>query len=280
MRRIGRSSDKKEKTIVIDVLSIVSVLIIVLMSVLLLFGIFDFVKQYMKVAKFELSGIGIYEASELAGAAGIKKGDRLYGIDIEEAKEQILSRYIYIESVEIKRVFPNKVRFVIESRTPSWYLEISGDYYILDSSLRVLEQTKNIDMIRNAGITRLSIPSPNNVIEGEIITFGNSDGEREQTERIMNAVLLSQIKPRLTSLDIENRFDIHLEIDGKFQADIGRYENIEVKLKTIYKTLEDQESEARKAIGGSISITSSGDECAIRFRYSDGSDLSSDGASG
>ena len=265
MFKIRRSSDNKDKTVEIDLLSLVSVALIVLMGVFLIFGIFGFVKQYLKISKFEVSGLTVYETAELAGAAGIRKGDRLYLINTDKAEEQILSKCTYLESVRVKRIFPNKIRFEVESREPMWYLEISGDYYILDSNFRVLEETKNAEKINGSSIAKLTLPSPNNVIVGQTITFGETEAQTEKTKEIMRTLLLSRIYPRLSKIDIENRFDIYLEVDGMFSVTLGGYENLDVKLQTLYRLLE--ETDTAGAVGGEISIISSGESGAIRLNY-------------
>lgn len=267
MLKFGRSEDNNEKTIEIDLLSLLSVCIIVIMGVLLLFGAFNFFKQFLSVSKFDVSGISSYEALELAGTAGIKKGDRLYGFDKKEAEQRLLDSYVYIDDVEIKRIFPNKVRFVVEERVPVWYLEISGDYYILDGEMRVLEETKDIERIKRGNICKLSLPSPNNVIEGEIISYGKNDVEKSLVDDIVRIIVASDIRPRLSYVDIENIFNINFQIDGKLDADIGPYDNLEVKLVTIFKALMAQKEDAERAISGNISITGTGDACAIRFKY-------------
>lgn len=265
MFKISRSSDNKEKTVEIDVFALVSVALIVMMGVFLILGLFGFFKQFLKISKFEISGVTVYETSELAGAAGIKKGDRLYRVDTKKAEERILGSCTYLESVRVERVFPNKIRFEVESRDPMWYLEISGDYYILDSSFRVLEETKNSDTVKSSSMAKLTLPSPNNVIVGQIITYGESQGETDKTNEIVGTLLLSKIYPRLSLIDIDNRFDIHLEVDGMFSVTLGSYENLEIKLKTLHRLLE--ETDLTGAVGGEISITSSGDNGAIRLNY-------------
>ena len=271
-----RPSDKhKDVTVEIDVLTVVSVALIILLGVLLLFTVVDFLRGFLEVKKFEIVGDDPpYLAGEVAEGAGIEKGDNLYRIDRSRAEKEIIKNCAYIEKVDIRRSFPNKIKFVVECYEPIWYIEISGDFYVLDENLRVLEETKNEQRLYESDITKLTLPSVKKAIVGEEIVFGGSDVETEATLEIMQTILSSPIRGMMSSADIDNRYDIHFEFDsveentklsGKFVVSVGGYSKLETKLEYIARAIAKESFE--NVGGGTINVSEDGDKVSIRPEY-------------
>ena len=271
-----RPSDKhKDVTVEIDVLTVVSVALIILLGVLLLFTVVDFLRGFLEVKKFEIVGDDPpYLAGEVAEGAGIEKGDKLYRIDRSRAEKEIIKNCAYIEKVDIRRSFPNKIKFVVECYEPIWYIEISGDFYVLDENLRVLEETKNEQRLYESDITKLTLPSVKKAIVGEEIVFGGSDVETEATLEIMQTILSSPIREMMSSADIDNRYDIHFEFDsveentklsGKFVVSVGGYSKLETKLEYIARAIAKESFE--NVGGGTINVSEDGDKVSIRPEY-------------
>ena len=271
-----RPTDKhKEVTVEIDVLTVVSVALIILLGVLLLFTVVDFLRGFLEVKRFEIVGDDPpYLAGEVAESAGIEKGDKLYRIDRSRAEKEIIKNCAYIEKVNIKRSFPNKVKFVVECYEPIWYIEISGDFYVLDENLRVLEETKNEQRLYDSDITKLTLPNVKKAIVGEEIVFGSSEVETEATIEIMKTILSSPIRNMLSSADIDNRYDIHFELDsltgedkleGRFFVSVGGYSRLDAKLDYIARALEKENLEG--VSGGTIDVSENGEKVSIRPEY-------------
>ena len=275
MQRRKRPSDKKKEiTVEIDVLTVVSVALIILMGVLLLFSVIDFCRDFLGVKYFEIEGECPYAAGELAVGAGINKGDKLYRLDRSKAEKEIVRNCPYVEKVNIKRSFPNKIKFEVECYEPVWYVEISGDFYVLDEELRVLEETRNETRLYEWGVTSLTLPNVKKAIVGEEIVFGSSEVETEATVEIMKTILDSPLKDMISSADIDNRYDIHFELDslngedklgGRFFVSVGGYTRLESKLEYIVRALSEENLEG--VSGGSIDVSENGDKVSIRPEY-------------
>ena len=275
MRKGKRSSDKqREVTVEIDMLAVVSVALIIAMGVILLFSIIDLFKGFIGVKKFEVVGDSPYLASEIAAGAGIKKGDKLYRLDKNEVEKAILLNCPYIEKVNVKTSFPNKIKFEVECYEPIWYIEISGDFYVLDQELRVLEETRNKERLYDSGITGLTLPNVKTAMVGETLVFGSSDVETEATLKIMETILSSPIYEMVSSADIDNRYDIHFELDtlpggivldGKFFVNVGGYSKLEAKLEYILRAIIKENLEG--VVGGTIDVSENGDRVSIRPIY-------------
>ena len=275
MRREKRSSNKhREITVEIDILTALSVALIILMGVLLLFSFVDFFGDFLGVKYFEIEGECPYTEGELAVGAGINKGDKLYRLDKSKAEKEIIANCPYVEKVNIKTSFPNKIRFVVECYEPIWYVEISGDYYVLDEELCVLEETKNKERLYEWGVTSLTLPNVKRAVVGEKIVFGGSEVETEATLKIIETVLASPIRDMMSGVDIDNRYDIHFELDsltgedkleGRFFVSVGGYSRLDAKLDYIARALEKENLEG--VSGGTIDVSENGEKVSIRPEY-------------
>lgn len=232
-------SRKAEKTIVIDIVKLVSVLLIIAMCTLLLVTAVRFVKGLMKVSGFEIIGDSPYDREDIINATEIKFGDKLYGIDYGNMEKKIMTECPYINEVEIKSVFPGTVKIKVSALSASWYVKIVDDYYALDADLRVLEETNDNRKFINGNVPFLALPNIKSAVVGSTLVFGDSENEIKHASEIMNMIKSTTFKSRLTAVDIENRFDIYIQVDGKIDAYMGDTGKFEAKLTALRKVLED-----------------------------------------
>lgn len=269
MKKHRRTSDVSV-SVEVDVNKLIAFSAIAVMSILLFLSVFFYLRQFMRVSRFEVSGDSPYEKSELIVASGINVGDKLYGADYKDIEKKMMSECPYLEKINVTGCFPNKVKFSVESVIPAWYIEISGDYYALDSSLKVLEETKNGDKFVNGGICRLTLPNVKSAMLGQTLVYGSSEEEIAATKDIMYTLKSTGLRSRITYADIDNRFDIHLEIDGAYSVSIGTYSSLEVKLKSLENVLASDRM--KDAVGGEIDISDSASMISVRPVYSYGGD--------
>ena len=234
-----RREDRAEKVIEIDLMKLIRALIVLAMCVLLVISSISFVKGVLRVSRFEITGDSPYEREEIINASGIRPGDKLYGIDPESVEKNIRARCPYIQKVIVKSRFPNKVKIDVTSQTASWYIEIEGDYYALDADLKVLEETVDNKKFIDGGIPRLTLPNIKSAVVGTELVFGDNDSEVRFADEFMRMAKLTTFKSRLTLVDIENRFEIYIQVDGKVNVYMGNTENASVKLKAVETALKD-----------------------------------------
>ena len=116
MTRKGRLSGKREKTVEIDVTSVISVFLIVLVGVLCFWGARSLALGFVSVRNFEVVGGERVEGSELAAYADISRKDKLSSIDLSDAQDKILQNCAYIERVKIRTGITGKIKFIVTER--------------------------------------------------------------------------------------------------------------------------------------------------------------------
>ena len=219
-----------------------------MMCALTILSLLLVVRRFAKVREFEMVGISIYDTSDLVNASGIRRGTRLYSIDRDEIEAKILSQCPYLESVEVELRFPNKVRFRVEGKSAQWYLDISGTKYALDANLVVIEETTQTE-----GVTKLILPSVHRAMYGEVPDFGTSEIERKRTLEMISAIRQTSFKARLTEVNLENRWDVWMTVDGRYRISMGDGEDFSAKLKAAAAILEHED--VKNAPAGTITFT-------------------------
>lgn len=223
------------------------------MSLLALICLALVFSRFIGVGEFEIKGETDYRLSELISKSGIRTGDMMSSVSEREAEKILLEKCPYLKSVEVKKKFPGKICFVVEERVLGWYLEVSDDYYALDYDLLVLLETYDEESLKERGLTRLVLPEIESAICDRLPEFGHGDEQLiRETLKIIDSFRTSGIKERLTYLDLSNRFEIKLTIDGEFDVKLGDMKDIETKLATVTETIE--KALASGFVGGEINM--------------------------
>ena len=234
----------------VDVRAFVLLLITILMCAIFVFTSFLFVRSFFEIKYFEVVGITTYEYTDIVNASSLKRGDKLYSIDKENAEAKILEACPYLESVRIITKFPNTVRFSLEEKNPSWYIDIAGDYYVLDSDMKVMNETSSKDRITAFGACELVLPNIKSAMRGSVPEFGENEQEIRKTLEIISTVRQNTFKARITKLDLTSRFEIYLTVDGVYEVYMGDMSNFEAKLETVEKIVSSDD--VKDYAGGEI----------------------------
>jgi len=214
------------------------VVITVFMALCACFTLFWYIRSMLPVKKFVVSGATQYDKMEIIEASGIKEGDRLYKIDADKVEEKLLEECLYFDSVKVEKKFPNTVIFRVEEKLAQWYIQVSDSYYALDSDMLVIEETYSNEKFVKGGVPRLILPNLSRLMCGEKPTFGSNEAEVERVEALLKEIQEMTSKSRLTLVDMESRFDIAVEVDGKFDVYIGDPTNVSEKLTAVEHILK------------------------------------------
>ncbi len=234
-----RASGKGEKVIEVNITRFVGAIFLVIMALLLVIGVVLFVRGLMTVSEYDITGDSPYDAEVIISASGIRPGDKLYSIDKQAAAERIMRQCPYIHKVEIDSRFPNTVKIDVSSLTASWYVEIAGDFYALDAELRVLEEVSDNSKFVKGNIPKLTLPNIKSAIVGQVLSFGENEAEIRFANEFMDMVKQTTFKSRLTLVDIENRFEIYINVDGMVNVYMGSTVDAQAKLNAVEKALGD-----------------------------------------
>lgn len=253
MRRTAKKDKRDEKVIEIDTKKLICAFLLLVMCGLIIFGLIRFIKSFMKISVFEITGDYPYESEEIINASGLKKGDKLYDIDEEKIINTIKLKCPYVKNVKVESKFPNRIKFNIESFFAAYYVEIFGDYYAIDANMRVLEETSDNTKFINLKVPKLCIPNIKTAIVGSELIYGADESEIKFTEEFLSVLRMSTFTSRLTLVDIDNRFEIYVQVDGKIDVYMGNSEKAKEKLKAVETALADPRLE--RCISAKIDVS-------------------------
>ena len=212
--------------------------LMVIMCVLALISVVGVFLRFLGVGSFEIKGDTSYKLSELVSVSGIRSGDAMYSVNESDAEERILKLCPFLKSVKVKKSFPNKIVFEVEERVLGWYLKVGDDFYALDYDLCVLQETYDELSLRDRGLALLVLPELESAICGSLPEFGRDDEHLiAETLKIIDIFRTHEMKPRITYLDLTNRFEIKLTLDETFDVNIGDTSDLGTKLATVKSTI-------------------------------------------
>ncbi len=208
-----------------------------LMCALATVGLTVFACSFLPITKVELSGVTDFDKAEIVKLSGIKMGDKLYSVKTNDVEKHLMEVCPKFEKVEVKTKFPNTIVFKVTEKIPMWYIDIADSYYVLDSKLEVIDEVQTKEHFADMGVPQLVLPAVKSVILGELPVFGDPENE-EKTDvssalEFISAVQKTTFKARITTVDVSNRFDVKIVVDGKYYVQMGDCSNTEAKLKAV-----------------------------------------------
>ena len=231
--------------------------------------------RFLGIGEFYIKGETEYKLSELISRSGLRLGDPMYSVNEKQTQKKLLDACPYLKSIKVKKTFPNRIRFEVEERVLGWYIAVGDDYYALDYDMMVLLETYNEALLTDRGLTKLVLPSLESVICGHLPEFGHGDDQLvRETLKIIDIFRTHRFKDRITFLDLTNRFEIKLVLDGAFTVNLGDAIDIETKLMTVNDSIES--GKAKGYVGGEINMITP-TSCSFRGYFSEDGSSSEQG---
>ena len=217
----------KSATIYIPVASLLILLLVILgMS------------AFLNVIVIEVIGDSSYPAAEIIAASGIKPGDNLLRINIQNAEQSILREIPIFNDAVVSRVFPDTIIIEVRESKPLAAIRYQGDVLIIDSDGRVLERTAEQPrgLIEVRGFTPLE-PAPGRMLRPEV-----GGGMRLQFMMdVLRAVEEEGITGDVSFLDVTSIANITFGYTNRFTVLLGGPENARHKISQLPVFISDAE---------------------------------------
>ena len=223
----------------------------VMLTAMAITAVMFVVMSFMKVGEIEIVGDNPYDRFDIIQATQLRGSDNWSRVDTKALEQKLLNEKKYLKSVEVKKKFPNKIVIKVEPKFARWYMDFEGVYYALDSDMYVIEEIEDV-----AGVTKLILPNVRTALSDEVPEFGQSETETKETLKIIHAVGENPIiSSRLTVVDVSDRTNIRLVVDGKYDIVLGNSNDIAGKLTCAVEMLG-QEDIKNSEHGGEINVSS------------------------
>ena len=187
--------------------------------------------KFFLISKCEIKCDGEleYTADEVLRGAGLEYGMKLYEVSDGEIAENIVYNLPYIDSVKVKRVWPDKIVFEAVPAVPSMYTTVGDKAFVLSQSLRVLSQTDDFSYIESNRLIHVLFGDIESCVAGEFLTAGGDDAETVM--EIYSLLCENDLLSQVDELDITDKFDISFGYKSRFVVKLGDKRNLDLKIR-------------------------------------------------
>lgn len=195
---------------------------------------------FFRVSDVKVEGNTVYKDKEIVKASGIEEGVNIYMISEGDVQAKLLTEFPYIRTVNVEKNIPNTVTLDLECDSPSYYLEIGKEYFVISGNLRVVERfmTKDEMLEKHPDIRYFRVSEIRSAIVGSELEFIHS-GYSESAKSFLKVLEGTEIFEEITSVYFDDRFNICVVYDNRLKANVGNGESADLKLRFMKEIVED-----------------------------------------
>lgn len=208
-----------------------AILCIILATALVLGIAVSLVLLAFPVAEIEVVGDSRYTYAELIEESGIKEGARLYFINENRAEKRLLERFPYLERVEIKSYFPNRVVIEISQFREIYLLLHESGFCYVNSEFEILEI---VDTAPSADALNCICIKPEKAVSGQVGDTASGE-DLDRAKELIGHLKTYGFYSYLSLVDVEDRFNLSFIISKKHKLIIGAMTDIKDKISACYQ---------------------------------------------
>lgn len=234
--------DKKKKKRKSNIKNFLKILLKIGIVIGIMIGVvlFLFVSPIFSIK--EINVIGAKEINEdiYVAMTGIEIGENIFEIDKLNIQSEIVNEP-YVESIEIKSIYPNKIEIIVTEREANYQAEENGRYFYLDKNGYILETSFAIaefPIIKGFDSKLEDIDIGGRLIEKDLDKFND-------LIKIMDAIKNNDINTKLTSIEISYKDNYILEFaDEQKKVMLGDSLDLSAKMAWINLFIKEKKNEA------------------------------------
>ena len=199
-----------------------------------------------QIENIEVSGNSTVDSSTIIKASGIKIGESVFKVDSVSEKKGI-SKVAYINTVKIKRRFPDTVKIEVTESTECAYINFVGGFVGIDQNGKVLTVKQKLTDVTKPVVYGISI---SDFEIGSNIAIGDEQ-KRNVLFEMLGQIRSSGIEDKIQYMDINDFDNITFTLKNKLSVKLGSTESIKYKIAYLKAVLD----ELGDVSGGVIDIT-------------------------
>lgn len=211
-------------------IGLITILLIFLISI---FIILSTKTSFFNISEIVIQGNSVLDDEKVILASGLNYGENIFKIRTQEAKKNLLS-HPYVKSVNIKRIFPDKLVIIIKERNEFLLVPYLDSYIYLDDEgyiLNLLAYRKdNILEVEGINIKDISI--------GKKILLEDSVSLEEIIGLIKDCKKIGLYK-EIKKVNLDNKSNIEIYLKSGIKVAFGYLNNVKYKLSFTIKILDD-----------------------------------------
>ncbi|MCL2157851.1 MAG: FtsQ-type POTRA domain-containing protein [Oscillospiraceae bacterium] len=200
-------------------------------------------KYFFKVKSVNIAENDRYSYEQILEASEISMGEELYGLDVKKTESNIKEKLTYAKAVDIRRVPPSTVNIEVKTEAGLFGIMISGDYYIISESFRVVDKIKAgsrsefeplpaVITIKTAEVKKCYLGDKIEFLDLDIYDF-----LREMVGFIADGDTDPKMVSEILEIDITNKFKVTMNYGNRFFIKFGIFENISPKILNVFEII-------------------------------------------
>jgi cell division septal protein FtsQ len=218
-----RIYSRKRKVIFRKLLSFLWVILIIGIFGAIIWGLnYFYNSDYFKIKSIEIKGNNYYKSQDILDKVKELKGTNIFEIDKKKYESILEKNFIRIKSVQILKVFPDKLIFNIIERVPYLIISYKTDFFIVDNEGFIIEKVN--EPINNYG---------NLLIIKDTINYSPVIGTKIAKKNLLSSVIIynnlnEEIKKNIKYAGIMDNIagDIYFETNDYKKIIFGDSEEI------------------------------------------------------
>jgi cell division septal protein FtsQ len=166
-----------------------------------------------------------YTAEDVVRATGISVGDNMIRLKIKNAEKRAVDALVHVETVEIKREFPNTLEIKVQKCTPAYNVVYEFGTLIVSEQGRILDNS----MDPLPGLVRIVGYTPHETALGKYIS-----AEEERCDKVFSAfrdlIYNGDLAAPIVEVDMSDFNDIMVNFDHRILFDMGNWSEINYKI--------------------------------------------------
>jgi len=193
---------------------------------------------FTRTNEIEVSGVVKYKKQEVIDASGFEIGDNLLLLNIETAAVRIQTLLPHISEVDIRAVFPDKIKISVVESSPVAHLRHRNGILIIDTGARVVEILSHddpvpADLIEIRGFTPVGAELGSKM-RVELL----HESRLQYLQDILVAIENEGLYYDVTYIDISNISNITFDYKGRFRVILDSPGNIAHNIALLPSTVE------------------------------------------
>ncbi len=189
----------------------------------------------IEIIEFEIESYGAepyYSQRDIEIVMGITENTHILNITSNNV-EQCMEKLPFIETLEVEKIFPNKLSIKVTERIPLGYLPFSGRYLLINNKAVVMAEHQQmfykLPLIEGIQVEQFSLGKPLAILNDEHMLA---------LELILKELEKYNIVSNITNINIGNLEEIHLYI-GKLDVIIGNIDDFDKKIAWLNSIYQD-----------------------------------------
>lgn len=222
---------QREKALRMRLYVVMIIMVVAAVFTILVFNVF------FNIQTVEVAGSTNYTADEIFAASGITVGDNMLRENTDKCSENITSQLVYVESAEVKKIYPNTVKITVEASIPFANVRTANGCLLISQGGKILEKLIN----PRSGIMEIEGAEADMTLEIGDRLVSVDENKTNDIYTLLEAFYTSGYETgSVTNIDITDRSDVSFVYDGRILVKLGVISDIDYKLDFVSEIVNNQ----------------------------------------